>query len=236
MFVNRVILSALAVASLLFMPDPALAQRTGSRIGKNADAKDVGKLTQLLAECMVDRRSKMVRTWFDELPGTASEFKFIQRQEGDLSVCLDDDELVFAGSREMVFSPKSLRYPFALAYARKSLREVEGEPNGLNPDSSPWFMAPYAALPAGSEIDKVSLVLQDFGHCVASSNWQGSRAFLLSDAGSDQERAAVKALASSLGPCLQEGSEIKLTPQNLRVALAEPMVHILSGVGKEAAK
>ena len=222
----------LAAASALLAPSIASAQLTGTRIGKNAEVKDVAKLTQLMAECLAERRSKMVQTWLNELPGTKAESDYIQRQEGDMSICVQDDKLVFAGDREMVYTPSSLRYPIALAYARKRLREVQAVPAGLNPDGAPWFMQPFAALPAGTEVDTVALALQGFGHCVASSDWLGSRALVLSDPASAQEKTAVRVLAPKLAPCLQQDAKITLTPGNLRVALAEPMIHILAGAGK----
>lgn len=233
MGVNRVILLGLASASLLLAPTAAPAQNTGTRIGQNAKVKDVAKLTRLLAECVADRRPAMVRTWLKELPGTASEAAYIKRQEGDLAICLEDKHLVFAGAREMVYTPKSLRYPVALAYARQSLRKTGAAPVGLNPDSTPWFMAPLAALPAGTRIDKTALAFQDFGHCVASMNWQGSRTLLLSEPDSPAEGAAVKALVPVLGPCLDANAKLQLTPHNLRVALAEPMVQILMASGNQ---
>ncbi len=227
--VNRVIIMA-GVAALA-SASPAPAQWTGSRIGKNAEVKDVGKLTEILAECVVKRRPKMVRSWFGELPGTDAEANFIKRQEGDLDICLDDRELVFAGDREMVYTPRSLRYPVALAFARKSLREFEATPNGLNPDGPAWFAARFAAMPTGTKVDTRSLALHDFGHCVASVNWQGARALVLSEPGLTEERAAVDTLKPSLSPCLDHKAQIKLTPQNLRVALAEPMAQILMASG-----
>lgn len=229
--VNRVIVMAAGAALAMASASPAPAQWTGSRIGKNAVAKDVGKLTEILAECVVKRRPKMVQSWFGELPGTDAEADFIKRQEGDLDICLDDRELVFAGDREMVYTPRSLRYPVALAFARKSLHDVEATPSGLNPDSPAWFAARFAAMPAGTKVDTRSLVLQDFGHCVASVNWQGARALVLSKPGLTEERAAIDTLKPSLGPCLDHKSKIKLTPQNLRGALAEPMAQILMASG-----
>jgi len=231
--VNRVILSSLAAASLFVAPTKAFAQNTGTRIGTNAKAKDVGKLTQLLAECVAERRPAMVRTWFNELPGTKAEGDYIERQEGDLSICLEDKHLVFAGVREMVYTPKSLRYPIAVAFARRSLSKTDAVPAGLNPDSTPWFAAPLAALPQGQDVDKLALAFQDYGHCVASMNWQGARALLLSEPNSPAEGAAIKMLMPTLGPCLDANAKLELTPHNLRIALAEPMLHILSASGNQ---
>lgn len=219
------------VSGLMLTSAASFAQNTGTRIGKDADVRDVAKLTRLLAECVVERRPSMVRNWLKELPGTVAEARYIERQEGDLGICLEDKQLVFAGAREMVYTPKSLRNPIALAFARQRLRKNAAPPAGLSADSMPWFTQPLAALPADSRLDKVALAFQDFGHCVASTNWAGSRSLLLSEAGTAEERAAVQVLAPSLGPCLDQNAKIKLTPANLRIALAEPMLHIMLGAG-----
>lgn len=226
------IICAVAVAASGLASSPALAQWTGTRIGQNARPKDVGKLTDILAECLVQRRPKMVRDWSNLLPGTESEYRFIRGQEGDLDLCLHDDKLVFAGDREMVFEPRAVRNPVALAFARRHLRDIEATPNGLNPDSSPWFTESYTALPDGTAVDEMALALQGFGHCVASSNWQGSRTFILAKPGSAEERSAIGALTPNLGPCIDQKAKMELTTSILRRALAEPIAHILIASGK----
>ncbi|MFC7536994.1 hypothetical protein ACFQPG_06390 [Sphingomonas sp. GCM10030256] len=222
----------LACCAAAMVGAPASAQKTGTRIGKNVKTENVGALTQIIAKCIMERQPKMVRTWMNILPGTDAEDKFVKTKEGEFSICTRDDQLVFPDDQELVFQSHQFRYPVALAIARKQLRKSNLAPAGLNPNGKAWFAAPYAALPAGSAVDHNALVLQDFGHCVASTDWRGSRALLLSEEKSGEEKAAVAALAPVLGPCFPANSKIKLTSASLRRALAEPVVHLLGDAGQ----
>ena len=119
-----------------------------------------------------------------------------------------------------------VRFPLALAMARRQLRLNSAVPAVAK--DIPWFAPMLAGLEKNAKVDRVALGLQDFGHCVAASDWANARALVLSEEGSPEQKRAVAALMPILGPCLQSEVQIKLTPANLRIAVAEPMVHMLA--------
>lgn len=227
---------ALAIAIQL-VAAPAAAQRTGSRLGRDAQvgsAEDAAALVEIVANCLADRRKDFVRRWFAKLPGTEEEFVFVKKEEGDLEICMESRELV-ADGRELTFTPRSLRLPTARAMVD---RMVAGAPaqSPMPADSDPWFLPLLASLPAGTEVDRPALGFQDFGHCVATRSWPATVALLASKPDSPDQTAAVRRLMPVLGPCLTEDIKITITPANLRNVLAEPVYHILAGAPAPTAK
>lgn len=221
-------LAAIAAVVGLLLASPADAQRTGSRFGKNATEQDLPKAMRLMAECTVERRAGMVRSWFDTLPGTVEEDRILTNEVSDLALCFDDRMLVVDG-RTIVVKAKMVRFPLALAMARRQLRSTSAAPT-IDKDL-PWFAPKLASLNKDAVLDRTALGLQDFGHCVAASDWANARALVLSEEGSPEQASAITALTPVLGPCLQSDVRIKLTAANLRNALAEPMVHALGSGG-----
>ena len=224
-------------AQLLCTAGPASAQRTGSRIGRDAEignAEDAAALTQTIANCLADRRRDFVRRWFAKLPGSQDEFAFVKKEEGDLAICMEDRQLVSDG-RELSFTPRSLRVPTARAMVVRMVAEAPPA-SPMPPDSDPWFLPLLSGLPAGAEVDRPGLGFQDFGHCVATRSWPATLALLASKPDSAEQAAAVRRLMPVLGPCLTEDIKITLTPANLRDVLAEPVYHILTGAPPVPAK
>jgi hypothetical protein len=217
--------AALAAVLTLALVSPAEAQRTGTRMGKNAGAPDIPAAMRIMAECTVARRGTMVRSWLDTLPGSVEEDRIFTRNLDDLGLCFDDDMLVVDG-KTIVVKVGMVRYPLALAMARRQLR-VNSTVPALAKDS-PWFAPKLVGLDKSAAVDRLALGMQDFGHCVAVSDWAAARALVLSEEGSTEQKAAVAALFPVLGPCLPSDVQIKLTPANLRSAVAEPMVHMLA--------
>lgn len=229
---------ALALAAqLLCTSGPAAAQRTGTRIGRDAEVgnvQDAVALTQIVANCLADRRKDFVRGWFSRLPGTKEEFAFVQKEEPDIAICMDSDELI-ADGRELRFTPRVLRLPTARAMVARMLAEAPPQ-SPMPPDSDPWFLPLLSAVPAGADVDRPGLIFQDFGHCVATRSWPATLALLRSKPESTEQAAAVRGLMPVLGPCLTADANITLTPANLRDVLAEPVYHILTAAPSAAAK
>lgn len=222
------IIVSLAFGLALAGAVPASAQWTGSRIGHDANERDVGVALQKAADCMVQRQPAKVDGWLATLPGTREESARIDKMTEDAATCLGSDpHLVLAGKR-VTFSPRTMRQLIAVAMAARALREDRPAP-ALDPDSRPWFAAALDVLPRGTRLDMQALAMGDFGHCVAVRDWAGSRALLLSEPESPAERAALKKLAPSLGPCLTEDSKLTLTADNIRKILAEPLYHLVRG-------
>lgn len=220
--------AASAAAVMLTIAAPAQAQHIGTRLGKNVEKADIPKAMQIMADCTIKRREPMVRSWFNTLPGSVEEDRIFDKELGDLGLCLDDRLLVVDG-KTLEVTASMVRGPLALAIARRELR-----PDPATPTASkdvPWFTPKLAVLAENAPVDRLMLGLYDFGHCVAVTDWPNARNLVLSAEGSAEQKQAVSALMPALGPCLQNDIELKLTPANLRRALAEPMVHMLASAG-----
>lgn len=222
---------AALVASLILLlcATEAVAQRTGTRIGRTAQAGNVADAElamSILARCVANRRQSLLQAWFATLPGSREETALLQRQTDDMSLCLDDDRLVM-DSRALRFQPASLRRPVALALVESGISRAPEEAP-IDRGAEPWFVAPFEALAEGSQVDRGALVLQDFGHCVVLAAWRDARGLFMTRSGSTEENAAVQRLMPSLGPCLAEGVTINVTRRNLRLILAEPFHQIVT--------
>jgi hypothetical protein len=205
---------------------PASAQWTGSRIGRDANEGDVAAALQKAADCMVQRQPAKVEGWLATLPGTREESAHIDKMTEDAATCLGSDRHLVLAGKEVTFSPRTMRQLLAVAMANRALRASPATP-ALDPDGQPWFAEALGLLPPGTRLDVQALAMGDFGHCVAVRDWAGSRALLLSAPGSSDERAALKKLTPSLGPCLTEDSKLTLTAGNIRAILAEPVYHLV---------
>lgn len=210
------------------------AQRTGTRIGRDATSKDGAAAMDILAACAIERRPDLVRQWLQYLPGTTEESALLRKWSDDLSTCMESDQLVMDGM-ELRFRPRMMRLPVAKALVGKTLRNAPVT-SPASPTSEPWFMAKLNTLGKDAAVDRPALVLQDFGHCVAINRWQASRRFLLSEPDSAEQKQAVAELVPVLGPCLPQDAKISLTPANLRTVLAEPVYQIIAAAAPAAAQ
>ncbi|QAY79007.1 hypothetical protein [Sphingosinicella sp. BN140058] len=204
---------------------PGVAQRLGTRIGRDAEQKDGPVIIRQIADCVVARQPAFVRSWLGMLPGTAAERELITDMTEDMSTCLDSPALVMDG-KQIGFKPRTLRRPVALALVRKEVKTADQQAPAK--DLSPWFAAAVAALPAGEKLDTTSIALQDFGHCIATSAWADTVALLASEPDSPAERGAIARLKPALGPCLTADVKLSLTIPTIREVVAEPVHHILS--------
>jgi len=225
-------LIAAAVAALL-VAAPAEAQRAGTRIGRNASARDAPAAMQLVADCLAARRADMVTRVLHTLPGSREEGAILVAQEPDIGVCMESDMLVLDG-KSLRFSARAIRTPMAYALLRRMPGGVPSKKPALAA-AEPWFLAPFNALPAGSMVSKDHLNLLDFGHCVALAQWAGTRQLLAAAPDSLQEKAAITSLTPVLGGCLVEGMTVSITPRVLRDALAEPVYHLLADTPRQTA-
>ena len=217
----------IATACLVMAAAPAFGQRVGTRLGRDATAEDASEALDIVAECSFERRPAFARKLLSTLPGSPEESKAFQREVDDLGmVCMDNDRLVMDGM-QLRFKAHLMRWRFALLAIRGEWLKQWPASLPQAKDKDPWFMPALSALPAGAEVNRAVLTLQDFGHCVAVSDWDGTRKFLSASDGSPEEKAAVKQLLPVLGPCLSKDVSLKLTPNTLRTTLAEPVYHIL---------
>lgn len=219
-----------AVLLLLSLPIvEAAAQRTGTRTGRTArvgNAEDADLATLLMARCIAARRPDFVQRWLTTLPGTGEKREQVNGELDDMANCLDDDRLVMDG-RTLRFERRTLRRPVALAMVERRLARAPATAP-VPPDSDPWFAPLVTSMSARTPLDRGSLAVQVFGHCVALTAWADTRALFMTRAHSDAESAAVRRLTPALGPCLTEGVNITITHRNLRLLLAEPFYHLMA--------
>lgn len=201
------------------------AQRTGSRIGRDANAKDGITGVRLIAECYYGRAPQHARSIMALLPGDAEERKIMAGDAGNLSACLDSNAVVFDG-KQIGFQPRVLRGPLGAAMAKQLLKGGAKAPQPA-PNTQPWFYDMVINRPADRLFDKSGLAIQEFGHCVAVARWEDSLALVKSDDGSAAEKAAVEAIIPALGGCLDAGNKIQITKRNLRDFIGEPVYHLL---------
>jgi hypothetical protein len=95
-------------------------------------------------------------------------------------------------------------------YARRTLAALPRE----RTYSRPWFAT--TSRPT---------VVDEMGACVADTDPAGVQALLGTTPETDNEKAAIKRLMPSVGPCLTAGATLNANRQSLRAALAEALYH-----------
>jgi len=119
-------------------------------------------------------------------------------------------------SGQMKFKAVALRGPlFAELYRRKAAAEAKGRSWG------PAVTRVNLAAKPETDIAKEHLGLMGFAHCVVESDRAGAQAAVLAPTASDAQNAAIAALAPKLGPCLPQGSSVRLGKDVLEGGLAE---------------
>lgn len=225
----RPLAGALAAAIALTTASALSGQDADWRAGRAARAgnvEDAELALDIMARCMVARHPELVRQWMDSLPGTFDERKLFIRYRDDLSNCLENNEL-YMGRLEVRFRAPMLRRPVALAVVRQRITETPAAAPA-SPEAEPWFVARMTGVSPESGLDRRSLLLQDFGHCVVLRAWPDSRALFAAPVDSPEEAAVFQRLTPALSPCLSEGTTIDITRRNLRLILARA---VLSSAG-----
>ena len=226
MKLQALIRAGVMIALLASATAPLAAQRTGSRLGKNAAPKDAAAAMRVMVDCVVSRRPDLVQKLFETLPGSTEEYRLLKISEADLGLCMDNQMLVLDG-KELAFPAGQMRYSLAEAWVRASRSRLPlvSPATALAPV---WFELRLAAVTPTTPLDRGALVLQDFGHCVAVSEWAGTRELLVSKPASAEQSAAIAKLVPKLGACLTQDAKVAVTPENLRRVLAEPVYHIVA--------
>ena len=125
--------------------------------------------------------------------------------------------------RQMSMSPSSFRYMMLeAAYLDKF-------PTGLPTDAAPVTAeasAPWGVsrryVSSGDDASK-ALFAGDFADCIAARDPSGADRILRTSYASKEEREAAEALVPTLGACLVDGSELPLSPVNIRSFAADGM-------------
>ena len=232
----RLILKVIVALVASVSSIPVAAQMTGSRLGKNAGAEDAKAVLDVMVACAAKRSPTYVRQIMLSLPGSDREHRLLFSNESDLGLCMTDrsNRLVLPSNVELTMTARQFRIGLSKALAEQKLQN-EGH-DGLKM-APKWGLSLYEGdVSSTAKQDNTLLALYYFGDCVVASNPADAAAFLLSDAGTTQYSSAWSGLVPSLGPCVPAGAEIKITPDTLSVALAEPIYHRLTRNDSEASE
>lgn len=195
--------------------------RVGSRLDpalrkvNNADVSAMNGALYRFAECAVARREDQVRKFIDARdPETvAKSYAALDNvQRCSVGGYLGDDVSYITYNVDLGVS----RGFVAEAFVKKDRKRAEAlQP--LAPQktyTADW----YAVTGRPRPIDEMAT-------CVAATNPSGILSLLKTEIGSNAEKAAVGALAPSLGTCLAQGYKLNANRLSLRTALAEGLYH-----------
>lgn len=214
-------LKVLGCVAAFLIINPASAQMTGSRLGKNATTHDAKAVFDNMVRCVGERSPKYAHQVMQLLPGSPSEYKKIFGNEGDLGMCMDDQNrrLVLPDGVEMTINARMFRTNLANVMARQELRGVDAAKLAQAPA---WSLATYGSETGG---DAMQLALFTIGDCVVAAKPVEAAAFVQNGAKSSKGTAAMKQIIPILGTCVPQGTNLKMTTEMLSVALSEPIYH-----------
>ncbi|MBV9842462.1 MAG: hypothetical protein JOY99_13190 [Sphingomonadaceae bacterium] len=193
---------ALAAPKPVARPVPAVA----------APAQPDQALRRRVATCIAASATPPLYAWLDTLPGSEQDGPLATRFS--LAACMDKAPGAWGrfGARDAEFR--------MLVTEALVARRLAGLPaaSPVKPGNARWYDAKLAALPSGATVDRDALALDDFGTCVAESDWAASVALLRSPSGSPAEKAAVATLTPKLAPCT--ALQVAMDRSTLRLIVA----------------
>lgn len=211
------LLPFLAVVTTAAVAEPPTGSRLGDVRDKAISVANASGASAMhnMASCLYAKRGPLVRAMLDSKDG-----KEIDRISGQLSAsvtCLAMIATTDGADSTTLSYPRDI-YRGSLAEA--VLGKMDAAMSGLAAlPPQPAVMLDWFALTGRDP------VVDSMAVCVTESNPQGVAALLRSRDETDAEKAALRGLAPSLGPCLLTGATLKANRQSLRAALAEAMYH-----------
>ena len=201
---------------------PASAQETGTLITRRAGQIDdspnpnARKAMAGFGACIVERSPGRVRR-MAELPVDGKEYRKISRA---LYVEINDDCL--SGGTLWAQDVLMRGAMFSALYAKDySNDRTAAFPASLSTGYRQFYSAPL------SETARTALSIASFGECVARANPVAARAALNVSMDTVAETRALKALVPTFSACIPQGSELKLSRDILRGAMAEGLYRLV---------
>lgn len=181
-------------------------------------ANDDLPLRRRVAGCIAATPTRPLVEWLDTLPGSSQDAPLASHFS--LAACMAKQKGGWAR-----FGARDGQFRLLVAEALVS-RRVSTLPaaSPAQPGAAPWFAAKLARLPAGAPVDRESLALDDFGTCIAQSDWSNAVAMLRAPSNSPGEKAAVARLAPKLAPCTS--LQLKMDRPTLRLIVASGIYHL----------
>lgn len=180
-----------------------------------AEAEDAA--AQAVAQCVADNDAEGVAALLGTVPGSRPEAKAAKPLLELFGPCENADRSA-GGVIEW-------RERAELAYASARNRLAQGRPAQL---AATWAPLSTTGMSA-DQFDARSQGILTFGACVTRAVPAAAVGLVGSAPGSQEERAAVRAIKPVVGGCAHQGEVYRLEVQNLRLILAEPVYHLLAG-------
>jgi len=210
---RRTVQAGMALALALVVTQPVLAARA------KPNQRQVGDIT---ARCVVGAERPRVRALLSTLPGSPAELRAAKRLSGSFEACSEGGYRLTAGRRGSgLFNGRAdLAAAMALDAADGGARARAGAPA--------WYLASVKTA-SRNGFDPVMLGVAEFGACVVAADPDYALALVRADAGGLNEAAAVTALRPALAPCIAREQKLNFTRDELRLVVAEPLYHALTG-------
>lgn len=173
-------------------------------------------------DCIIHGERDFVVSWLGSLEGSSAEQKLARHMEITFPACFlstpmergwtyaFDDAAMRAAFIQAIILPRSGALP-------------EDAPAGL--DRPAWFGDTDEIT--RSKIAAEAALINNFGFCVAKTNWNATRDLLQAAQGSEQEARAIAKLTPVLGGCVPESMRVTLDRPRLRTILTEAVFHAL---------
>ncbi|QDZ07199.1 hypothetical protein FPZ24_06660 [Sphingomonas panacisoli] len=171
-----------------------------------------------IAECVVDNDIKDVRTLLNTLPGSPEE-----RKAGDRIM------VYYGGCNDNKVMAGQIAWRERAEIADAALRSRFGgkQFDAASPARDGWKLA-VAGKTAGTDYDAGSASMRQFGDCVVAVAPGAAVRLAQSSRKSDEETAAIAALAPTLNDCIAPGQNFKVKRADLRLIVAEPLYHMMA--------
>lgn len=207
-------LAITAFAAHAVSAEPPIGSRLGERTEKREQKRESDSAISAheMARCMLDRKPKEVRAFLAATSAEASE-----SASRKLNTTLDCFALGGDENAEMtmvMFPTDIMRGMLAEEAIKASHRSYEQLPalTAQRSYSRSWYPVSGRAL-----------AVDEMATCAVETNPIGVLALIDSRPYSDGERAAINAIAPSLGACLVAGAKVDANRQALRAALADAL-------------
>jgi hypothetical protein len=197
------IFSLAAVA--LLAAQPIYAQSAGVNATRAAaELKHVGA-------CLYSKYRGQSVALLASPPGTPAEASLVGSARSHFNDCLSSD---VAGINPDV---TELRGAIAEAAYRGT---YASDPDFSKLDHAPQ---PLPAAWTSAKVDPTVLVGPDFAQCVVAADPQNAAALTRTEPRTPEEKAVIRGLAPSLGPCVVKDSKLTLDPTFLRALLSQAL-------------
>lgn len=148
--------------------------------------------------------------------------KIYERPQTALRECLGQQLRPEASTIELQIAPERLRILMMEEdYLARMPKASKVDPTAMPPSRA------YVAI--GDDLPKAQAIAR-FSDCIVMRDAVAADALLRTMPGSDDERSAARAMAATLGSCLLQGEQMKLTPKAVRTYAVEGLWARFSGV------